>query len=668
VTADPTPSPNPPIIETTEIHSPCSRMFTAACADEAGKATLEAAAGYGAVEAHLRLERVPSPSRKVSVSWSGDGGPDPQPPPFLKTFQENARAGKVSKRHPTAEDPRHWLGLPVSGPEKFHGLLMLATPSPPDEPHFYALAGALGCKLAHLASEGDVRRERERNAEWFKTMDAQIRVLEQERQKFAALVNKTDAGIFVASPEGRILWTNPVLSRRYSTLGHGALVGEECRNLCGSESECGDCPIKLVREGSHLVHQERRDKRNGEIRNLYVSAFPVRSPEGRINEVLVMLQDITDLETLRRSEERYQLLFERSTDAIVMGHPETLEIVMANREARRLLEVDGAGPRSLLDLHPGSIRPEMERHYRDLALGQPLENIEVAVRAVAGGELTVNACGTLFDLHGEHVILVEFRDVTYLRRLQSELARADHLITLGTMNAGIAHEFKNRLAPLRAFAQLISMGRWEHDRIRDHAPAMIGEIDRLTALVRDVLDYARPQEPSLETLDFGESVTLLAREFETEFSPLMDGRVSLDLAVPDAAILVALDPIQMRRAFLNLFKNALEAMDSGAGHTLRIHAARGNGGAVLRIEDSGTGIAAGDLERVFDPFFTTKGTKGTGLGMCITKSLIEANGGTIEVRSTLGTGTRVELRFPEATPSQARRFRGGPGGAERSAA
>jgi PAS domain S-box-containing protein len=641
-------------------------MFSAETADEVGRQTLAAAEGYGAVEAHLRLEKVPSPSRKIACSWSGDGGPDPEAPGFMKTFHENAQAGKVSLRRPTPEDARYWIGLPVSGPERFHGLLMLATASPPHELHLYALAGALGCKLAHLASEGDVRRERERNAEWFKTMDAQIRVLEQERQKFAALVNKTDAGIFVASPEGRILWANPVLSRRYRTMKHGTLVGGECRNLCGTESECTDCPVKLVREGSQLVHQERRDERNGEVRTLYVSAFPVRSPEGHVNEVLVMLQDITDLETLRRSEERYQLLFERSTDAIVMGHPETLDIVMANREARRLLDVAGIDSRNLLDLHPKSVRDEMETHYRNLAQGQPLENVEIAVRGASGDELTVNACGTLFDLHGQHVVLVEFRDVTHLRRLQSELARADHLITLGTMNAGIAHEFKNRLAPLRAFVQLITMGRWEQVRIREHAPAMIGEIDRLTSLVRDVLDYARPQEPSLTTLDFHRTVNQLTREFAAEFAPLLDGRVALDLAVPEEPVMVAIDASQIRRAFLNLFKNALEAMDTETGHMLRIHADPRDGHAVLLMEDTGAGIADGNLERIFDPFFTTKGTKGTGLGMSITKSLIEANGGTITVESEPGKGTRVQLRFPEATASQALRFRG-PGDA-RSAA
>jgi signal transduction histidine kinase len=202
---------------------------------------------------------------------------------------------------------------------------------------------------------------------------------------------------------------------------------------------------------------------------------------------------------------------------------------------------------------------------------------------------------------------------------------------------------------------------------------MIREVDRLTALVRDVLDYARPQEPSLEIQDFHAAIRLFTGEFEREFAALMDGRVALDLDVPESdPVVVEFDPSQIRRAFLNLFKNALEAMDGkGGGQTLRIRTSNGDDHALLVMEDSGKGIEVESLERIFDPFFTTKGTKGTGLGMCITRSLIEANGGTIEVASTPGTGTRVQLRFPLASPSKAIRFRGGetPGnGDERSAA
>jgi PAS domain S-box-containing protein len=412
--------------------------------------------------------------------------------------------------------------------------------------------------------------------------------------------------------------------------------------------------VVRIREGAPIFHQERQEHREDEIRHLYLSAFPVRAPEGHVNEILVMLQDITDLETLRKSEARYQLLFDRSADAIIMAHPETFEIVMANREARRLLGLgpEGTVSRNLLQLHPEEIRPVMRNHYRRLESGRTLENLEVEVLAEGEEVRTCNACGTRFDLDGQNLILVEFRDVTRLRELQAELARSDHLITLGTMNAGIAHEFKNRLAPLRAFAQLITLDRMPLDRVMNHAPLIIEEIDRLTGLVRDILDYARPQEPRREPQDLTTLAGTLCQETAWEFARDLDEHgVTLAIELdPEDGCPVLVDPVQLRRIFTNLFKNSLEALAERAGgpRKLTVAVIRRGRGIVLSVEDTGCGIREDHLTRIFDPFFTTKGSRGTGLGMCITRSLIEANGGEITVESCPGRGTRSEVSFPAA--------------------
>jgi signal transduction histidine kinase len=240
-----------------------------------------------------------------------------------------------------------------------------------------------------------------------------------------------------------------------------------------------------------------------------------------------------------------------------------------------------------------------------------------------------------------------------LRQLQEELSQAEHLIALGTMSAGIAHEFKNRLAPLRAFAQIISKQVPELERIERHAPIMIREIDRLASLVRDILDYARPQEPLLTRHDLRYVVKGCADRFCVEFKEAASVRgLECELELGEDPIPIRGDESQLDRALFNVFKNGLDAVQDCEEPRLTCTVRREGDEGVVQVEDNGCGIAEQDLRYVFNPFFTTKGSRGTGLGMSITRSLLEANDGRIELRSREGGGTTVVFRFPLAGEEQ----------------
>ena len=639
--------------------NPCLDSFAGADSPEtAARILLGLMAGRtGAVETRIRLR---CKDQRIDACWSAGEGIRTAPgdpwqgfldPVLERTLAEGktvTTCGRVGDRELV------WVSLPVAGSSKCYGMVSggFDKEAADAAERLLPWAAALAVKLDAMVYRRQAVAERGRSASWFKTMDVQLRILERERQKLSAVVNKTDAAVFVAKTDGEFIWVNPALASWYGTDENPShLLGRACRMICGHDTECEDCPVHLIRDGAPIVHQERRETRNGEARTLYVSAFPVRTPEGRVDEVMVMLQDLTDLETLRRSEARYHLLFERSTDAIVMADPQSLDIVMANRQARNLLglRLDNGAPHNLLSLHPESARGVMRERYRRLALGRPLENVEVEVVARNEDTLTCNACGALFDLDGADVILVEFRDVTQVRKLQAELARADHLITLGTMNAGIAHEFKNRLAPLRAFAQMIGMRATDQEKLKAYSPMIISEIDRLTALVKDILDYARPQVPDLKRLDLVGLAAGMAAEFSREFRHrFREKNITCNVRVPeDESCPILVDPDQVRQVFLNLFKNSLEACEGcGGGGRIQVQAYRWENIAVVRLEDTGCGMDEATLTRVFDPFFSTKGPLGTGLGMCIVKSLVEANRGAIHVESHPGEGTAIELRFP----------------------
>jgi signal transduction histidine kinase len=140
----------------------------------------------------------------------------------------------------------------------------------------------------------------------------------------------------------------------------------------------------------------------------------------------------------------------------------------------------------------------------------------------------------------------------------------------------------------------------------------------------------------------------LTLECKKDDAPSIEmGHIEVEFCADPGLPVLWIDGSQVRRAFINLFKNALEALENYIGErVLRIDVSRSGTDVVLAITDSGPGIAPDVLGRIFDPFYTTKGPRGTGLGMSITRSLIEANGGTIRVESLLSRGTRVEVRFP----------------------
>lgn len=140
---------------------------------------------------------------------------------------------------------------------------------------------------------------------WFRTLDSQVRILERERQKLLALVNNTDAGYLVVDSSLKITWANEAFVKRFGPGLHiSSILGAKCNQiLCKQAHICEVCPGPKTFISGGVVHYEVRLDLGGEARQIYVTAMPIKSPEGRISEAFIMLQDITDLEVLRRSQE-----------------------------------------------------------------------------------------------------------------------------------------------------------------------------------------------------------------------------------------------------------------------------------------------------------------------------------------------------------------------------
>lgn len=196
----------------------------------------------------------------------------------------------------------------------------------------------------------DVVRSLQRKVEeyerWFRFLDGQNRVLERERQKLSAVFNHTDAGFLVFDSALKVVWANEVFSSRFgAAFEPGEIPGAACHKiLCGRENVCEDCPVTQSFAGGEMAHREIQAETGDGSRFIYLTAMPIKSPYGDTEEALAMVQDVSDLEVLRRSrealvdcEERYALLLGAGGAVPWRMDPVTLVFTEIGGEAVRLL-------------------------------------------------------------------------------------------------------------------------------------------------------------------------------------------------------------------------------------------------------------------------------------------------------------------------------------------
>jgi len=241
-----------------------------------------------------------------------------------------------------------------------------------------------------------------------------------------------------------------------------------------------------------------------------------------------------------------------------------------------------------------------------------------------------------------HVIgrVVNFLDLTELRRLEAQSRRSERLAMVGQLAAGVAHEIRNPLASISGSIELLRQGPAASDDDRTLMAIVHREIQRLNVLIGDLLDYANPRPAQPVDFDLGVMVeeTLQVARGEQAFATV-DMVMEVDRPLP-----VHADPAKLRQVLWNLLRNAADAAGLGGKH-VHVDARCGADATTIVVSDDGPGIAADQLGRIFDPFFTTK-SKGTGLGLATCHAIVAEHGGHIDVASEPGKGTRMVVSLP----------------------
>ena len=225
---------------------------------------------------------------------------------------------------------------------------------------------------------------------------------------------------------------------------------------------------------------------------------------------------------------------------------------------------------------------------------------------------------------------------TELEAVQDELLRKERLSVLGELTAGLAHEIRNPLQIIRGTAELVRRARPEE---REALDDVIGEVTRLELLVRELLDYARPLDVHSEPVDVARLVARACNELER-----VNRYAAIDVDIP-AGLMCWADETLLHRVLVNLLSNAVEALPPTGGK-IRVHAQSHSDSAVsVFIQDNGTGIDTRDLTRVFEPFFSRK-EAGVGMGLPLSRRIVEQHGGRLDIQPAPGAGTIVRLTLP----------------------
>jgi signal transduction histidine kinase len=225
--------------------------------------------------------------------------------------------------------------------------------------------------------------------------------------------------------------------------------------------------------------------------------------------------------------------------------------------------------------------------------------------------------------------------------LDENLQRLDRLANLGTLSAGIAHEIKNALVPIKTFVEMML----EKSDDRELAVTVEREVKRLDSMVSQMLRFASPRPTTFTAVQVHDVLDISLRLLQHQITGKMISVKRDFRAVPG---IVRGDEAQLQQVIMNLLLNALEAMGTSGALTISTEIIEENGGTHLmhvNIQDTGMGIKKENLERVFEPFFTTK-KNGTGLGLAISQRVAREHHGKIEAQSEPGKGSTFVISLP----------------------
>jgi C4-dicarboxylate-specific signal transduction histidine kinase len=458
---------------------------------------------------------------------------------------------------------------------------------------------------------------------------------------------------------------------------------------------------EAVREGKGYELDHRFVLPDGSIRVVHARGHPIADASGVVTEYIGTSTDVTRRRAaeaeLRKSEQRYRRIFESAGSAIVEEdftgvmaildeiraresdvpryldeHPEVVDralrsirITDANHAAAKLFGAES--PQEFLANVAVLMSPELAAAWaillREIAAGKRIVETELVLTTLQKERVSTIVTLVLPDApSGYESVLCTYVDLTErnrvhdaLQQAHATLAHATRVSTLGELTASIAHEVNQPLAAIlnnaNASLSLLSSGSpGDVDEVRSALADIASDAERAGSVIERVRALARRSPSQRERLQLadvvGDVVVLAARELNTR-------QVKVRRTAFEPLPLVSGDRVQLQQVLLNLVMNGMDSMATVAEDRRLLvigestETLEGRPAATIRVQDCGVGLSSTERDRLFEPFYTTK-AHGMGMGLAISRSIIDAHGGRMWVESNAGAGATFAFTLPAA--------------------
>ncbi|RJP24425.1 MAG: PAS domain S-box protein [Candidatus Abyssobacteria bacterium SURF_5] len=430
----------------------------------------------------------------------------------------------------------------------------------------------------------------------------------------------------------------------------GETTGQRCYEVFKRRSEkCEDCPAELTfqdgrpHSGSHIgINKE------GNPTYYYVTTTALARGGPNIPHIIEMALDVTEVhkleDELERSHAFQKTLIENSVDGVIATDAQG-QVIIFNPAAKSMLKYGDS------DLIGRPLPPEILKLKPEDAMAEGQNECilpETTAKASDGEEIPVRlSCITLrkgTDMIGTALFLQDLRKI---KQLEKEKIDAERLAAVGQTVAGLAHGIKNILTGLEGGMYVVNSGlqKGQQDKVDVGWGMLKRNISRISSLVKNLLNFSKGRTPHVTIINPNDIVRDIISLYED--AAKQDG-IKLVADTDEAIAPAPFDSEEIHTCLANLVSNALDAcqMSEKMVCSVVIRCRDENGSIVFEVADEGAGMDYEIKQKVFTNFFTTKGSGGTGIGLLLTRKIVQEHGGRISVESTPGEGSLFRLIFP----------------------
>lgn len=492
---------------------------------------------------------------------------------------------------------------------------------------------------------------------------------EKAQRRLAAIIESSEDAIASKDLDGIITSWNKSAERLF---GYKAeeIIGQPVTLIIPPELH-GDEPKILgkIRAGERIEHfQTVRVRKDGQLINVSLTISPIKDDKGKIVGAAKIVRDITRQKKLEEAALRLAAIVESSDDAIASKDLNGF-ITSWNRSAEKLF---GYTAEEIVGKHITTIIPPELHHDEDMILskirrGEKIDHFETIRLHKNGEKIEVSlTISPVKDDDGRVIGAAKIvRNITEANKIERALRTTEKLAAAGRMAATVAHEINN---PLEAVTNLVYLAKRDlasNDRVTGYLELASRELDRVAHITRQTLGFYRDTSSPV-TLNVAQTLDDLLLLYEKRF----ESRRIKVMKQYDKELEITALAGEIRQAFSNLITNAIDAMPEGGTLALRVTKSHDWSnlqvqGVRITVLDTGSGIEPRHRKNIFQPFFTTKSDVGTGLGLWITRGIVEKHHGSIRMKSRTGQnahGTAFSIFLPTeyatavpASPAQGKR-------------